>query len=446
MACALCLSAVAASSPAQVTARVEAQPAGQTIPADFVGLSFGMKTVAGGAFFNATNAQLIAIFRDLGLRHLRLGGTSVEWPARTPIPDEADIDNLFAFVKAAGVRQVIYSFRLLETNADVHYAQTNAALAAYIAGHYQPWLESFAIGNEPDIKRVFSNDCEITNFASYLAKWHRFAGAIANAVPGAKFSGPDAGSGNVNWTARFAAAEKDAGLVSAITEHFYVGGRGRDVEASEGTGAMLSPDWDKRNQALYDEAAVPVAAAGFPFRFTEANDHYSGGVPGASDTFAGALWALDFLHWWAAHGARGVDFHNTQWVVNDVITMDARKSLATSPKAWGIKAFNMGGRGRVAPVNVSNPSGVNLTVYAVRGTNQLFVTVINKEHDANAREAEVTIAAAGVFASGEVIRLVAPAGNVAAKDGISFDKESFRNPVRVPAASAAIIALNTSAE
>jgi hypothetical protein len=448
----------AARAQSPVTLTIDTKLPGATIPADFVGLSFGMKTLPGGHFFNATNSELITLFRNLGLRHLRVGGTTVESPPSTPIPGEADIDNLFAFAKAAGVNKIIYSLRLLETNPACNYAATNAAIAKYIWAHYRESLESFAIGNEPDVKRVFKQDYAITDFRSYLAKWQRFAAAITNAVPGAKFAGPDAGSANVFWTAHFAEAEKDSGIISAITEHFYVGGRGKGVEPAQGIDDMLSAKWIDANEGLYRKVTVPVLAAGLPFEFTEANDHYSGGVRDASDTFAGALWALDFLHWWAAHDTRGVDFHNTQWVVNDVITPDADRRLTITPKGYGIKAFDLGGHGSVMPVAISNADGINLTAYAVRDGAEVFVTLINKEHGSTAREAQVTIVLEGRGQRANAIFLAAPNGDVTAKSGVTLGgsginssvpwqgkwapvslSETGKCKITVPSASAAIL-------
>jgi hypothetical protein len=415
--------AVLAQSP--VTMTVDTKHPGAAISSDFVGLSFGMKSLPGGKFFNATNSELITLFRNLGLRHLRLGGTTVESPPSTPIPGEADIDNLFAFAKAAGVNKIIYSLRLLETNPACNYTATNAAIAKYIWEHYRDSLDCFAIGNEPDVKRVFNQDYTITGFPSYLQKWQRFAAAITKAVPEAKFAGPDAGSANIYWTTHFAEAEKSSGIVSAITEHFYVGGKGKGVEPAQGIDDMLSPKWIDADDELYKKVTVPVSADGLPFEFTEANDHYSGGVRDASDTFAGALWALDFLHWWAAHDARAVDFHNTQWVVNDVLTPDAERRLTTTSKGYGIKAFDLGGHGNVVPLAISNPDGINLTAYAVRNGNELFVTIINKEHGAAARQANVTISSDGAAQSAEVIFLTAPNGDVAAKSGIMLGGASI---------------------
>ena len=445
-----------------ITVAIGPQAPGATIPADFIGLSFGMKAMlpdkTGAHFFSPTNQPLVTLFQNLGLTHLRMGGTTVESPTTIAIPDHTDIDNLFAFVKAAHVNKVIYSLRLLETDAAQHYAETDAAIAKYIWDKYRPYLECFAIGNEPDRGTIYEQDWGITNFATYHSKWRQFATAITEAVPEATFAGPDAGSGNINWTTRFAKTEKNAGNIRVITEHFYVGKAGKGVAAQQGIDAMLSPDWITANEKLYSKMAAPVLADGLPYRFTEANDHYSGGVADASNAFAGALWALDFLHWWAAHGARGVDFHNTQWVANDVITLDSNRRVMANPKGYGLKAFELGGYGTIEPVTLSNPDELNLTAYAVRGAGEHFVTLINKEHGSGAREANVSLVVPGSAGRATVIFLTAPEGNAAAKTGVTLGGASItadgpwlgkwqplaaghagQYVVKVPAASAAIV-------
>lgn len=455
-----------AQSPVSVT--LNAPPPGAvTVPADFVGLSFGMRALAphaGGHFFSPTNQPLLTLFRNIGLRHLRLGGTSVEWPVNTPIPGPAEIDDLFALAKAAQVQKVIYTFRLLETSAGLHYDATNALLAKYIWDHYRPWVDSFALGNEPDHKKVYgAHELVATNFPGYLAKWQRFAAAISTAVPDARFSGPDACSGNVDWTTQFAHAQKHAALVKDITEHFYVGAAGRDVPAEKGIEDMLSTQWLSRNQRLYENMALPVLADGLPYRFTEANDHFSGGVTGASDTFAGALWALDFLHWWAAHGAQGVDFHNTQWVCNDVITHDSDGALQITPKGYGFKAFELGGYGTIVPLTLANPDALNLTAYAVRNDGGQFLTLINKEHGPTARAVRLSLPALALTAPAEVMFLSVANSDPAATSGITLGGDTIRNDapwqgkwtsvpapksghyqVNLPALSAAVIRLPAS--
>ena len=410
-----------------VTVRIDPKaPVGRMISDDFVGLSFGMRAVLPGKeethFFSPTNTALITLFHNVGIKHLRVGGTTVEAPPDTAIPTASDIDSLFAFAHVAGVQRIIYSLRLLETNAALNYEATNVAIAKYVWSRYRPQLDCFAIGNEPDLHRVFDQDYVIKDFPSYLTEWRKFVGAIVAAIPEAKFAGPD-GSGNVGFTTNFAIAECGSGLLKMVTDHFYVGGKGRDVEPERGIDSMLSAEWISRNEKRFDSATNPVRRGGCAYRLTEANDHYSGGVRDASDTFAGALWALDFLHWWVAHEIVGVDFHNTMWVANDVIAHDKGGELRINPKGYGLKAFAIGGHGSPEHVTIDNARELNLTAYSFRDGGQHFVTLINKEHGVKARSAAVTISGVG---AGDAMTMVLQSPNgVAAKTGITLGGASI---------------------
>jgi hypothetical protein len=65
-----CLLTGAALAQSPVTVKLGTQPAGPGIPADFVGLSFGTKTLPpdklGGHFFSGTNTALITLFHTMG--------------------------------------------------------------------------------------------------------------------------------------------------------------------------------------------------------------------------------------------------------------------------------------------------------------------------------------------------------------------------------------------
>ena len=325
------LSAVSAETP--VTLIVDARSPGYIIPDDFCGVSFGaiaeMPQHHGSFLFSPTNYQLIALFTNSGIRNLRLGGSTVEG-LKAAHPTHAAIDNVFGFAKAANVK-VIYSLPLLNGNPS-----DDAETAQYIWNKYRPWLECFAIGNEPDIRRYHyppfgsGTDPAITNYTSYLSVWRKFATAITNSVPDAKFAGPDAANAG-DWASRFAADEKQSGLVILATQHFYVGGspfistNGDDpirIPVAEAIDKMLSPNYVKKKYpSLYRDALSAILAKGMPYRMTESDDCLKG-VPNASDAFASALWGLDYLHWWAAHGASGVNFHNTEWLKTDTVYFD----------------------------------------------------------------------------------------------------------------------------
>ncbi len=432
------------ADPSPVTITAGAGPPGPVIPDDFAGLSFEVGPLvpgnAGvrGYLFSPGNESLVTLVRNLGLRNLRIGGGSVDQriPAGTGRDGFTGVDNLFAFAAAAGVT-IIYTLRLLNpvTAPVPDLKAADAGAAGHIWGRYREHLASFAIGNEPDWHAFHTYDGhpldpaireEISGvpgsaYASFLARWHDFADAVAEAAPGAPLAGPDTGAYSpmtwtpdpgrgVSWTERFAADERDSGRVTDVTQHYYVGGGPGKTSAQQAISNMLSPEWVTGSAAgpqprgttytpypwFHDSHVAPVLAAGLRYRLTEAND-YLGGVPGASDAFASALWALDFLHWWAAHGAGGVNFHNKQWLDTDTIVPDpaAAGGYATTPKGYGIRAFTLGSAGQPRPVQLGNPGGLNLTAYWVSGPGGDYVTIINKTQGAQAADAAVTIAPPG---------------------------------------------------
>ncbi|HTA29643.1 MAG TPA: hypothetical protein VK731_04130 [Candidatus Cybelea sp.] len=105
-------------------------------------------------------------------------------------------------------------------------------------------------------------------------------------------------------------------------------------------------------------------------------------MEGASDAFAAALWALDYMHWWAAHGCAGVNFHNRRGTLTDTITWDSAGNFRINPKACGLRGFEIGSQGDViTSLKLSNPGRVNVDCHAVGDATNLFVTIINKTHD-----------------------------------------------------------------
>jgi hypothetical protein len=74
-----------------VTVSVNTSSPGWLIPEEFIGFSFETRRVnynsegVTGYFFDSTNTQAVTLFRQLGVKSLRVGGGSVD-SAETPIP------------------------------------------------------------------------------------------------------------------------------------------------------------------------------------------------------------------------------------------------------------------------------------------------------------------------------------------------------------------------
>jgi hypothetical protein len=443
---------------AQVKLTIDTSIREFAIPDDFVGLGFETKSVVpdtygvSGNFFSPANTQLITLFSNIGIKQIRVGGGTVDGSGReehcvTPTPSYKDIDNLFEFARAAGIK-VIYSVRLenLGACANPHLAEDDAKIVQYIWTKYRANLDGFSIGNEPDVRGYHSRPGESVDpaiyettpgvpgsaYPSYLADWKHFAQVIHEAVPDAKFSGPDTAvsdassftpdpADGVSWTVQFARDLKGSEMLAEALQHHYVWGGPGNTTAQEAIDDMLSSAWDDDTSAgmqpahnggeaefhpypfVYAKVLAPLVSLGVPYRMTEANDCLHG-VVGASDGFASALWALDYMHWWAAHHMAGVNFHNNPWIPSDTIVPNPNPCASsgcgnyrTAPKGYGMKAFELGSHGYVEPVAISNPNKINLTAYAVGTDQDLYVTIINRTHNTthDATDAQVVIQADG---------------------------------------------------
>ena len=394
---------------------------GATISPDFIGLSYEMSLVGpatnGEHFFNPANKPLVKMFQALGVQSLRVGGNTAERET-VKIPDKADIDSLFAFARAAGVK-VIYTLRLNGTEpADA------AKTAKYIADNYRPELTCFALGNEPD-KLVKDSQAYGDAMRKYMAEIN----AATNA-PEAVFCGPSTMHKNVQWANDFAREFAHNKHILMVTQHEYPAGSGR-VATNVVTACkkLLSADLLKVYEKLYDDFVPTALSSGLKYRLEEANSFSNGGAAGASDAFASALWGLDYMYWWANRSAAGINFHTGGSAegkrppesMKYMVFWNSPEGFAARPLAYAIKAFDLGCHGQSVPVHfASNTNRINVTAYGVLSNNSnLYITLVNKETDST-RDANVTITAGGSYTHAQVVFLAAPHSDITATAGVTL--------------------------
>jgi Glycosyl hydrolase family 79 C-terminal beta domain len=460
---ALCFCSGATLAASSVDIAVDPNFPGATISSNFIGLSYEMSLVDaaknGHHFFTPANQPLIKLFRTLGVKSLRVGGNTAEL-STVKIPDSADIDSLFAFARAAKVN-VIYTLRL---SGD--HPEADAQTAKYIMARYRPELACFAIGNEPGKL--------VKDYAAYREAFRHYEAVITRATnaPDAVFCGPCAMHKNVRWANDFARDFAHDKHVILVTQHEYPGTSGRfstnaemSIRACE---KLLSTNLLQVYERLYDNFVPAVFASGLRYRLEEANSFSNGGADDASDAFASALWGLDYLYWWAEHGATGINFHTGGYAdgapphrpMKYAVFWNSPEGFAVRPLGYAIKAFDLGCHGQLVPVDFkSNPDRINLATYGVLADDgDLCVTLINKE-TVRSREANITIAPGNSCTHGQVIFLTAPYNNITATAGVTLGGASIKDngswsgtwtslaaplnsgqfSVTVPAASAAII-------
>ena len=412
-----------------VTVRVDVEKPIRTIPEDFCGLSYETKMVlpntnTGKHYFRGDNLPLITAFKTLGIKHLRVGGNTAE-RATVNIPDEKDIDALFAFAKEAGV-EVIYSVRLQKNTPEAA-----AKVAKYVNEKYGDRLSCFILGNEPN---------KDMKYGEFLAEWKKFREVIVRPeyVPSAKFCAPTATDRNPDWARDMAGEPGMKEMLAMIGQHYYPGGDGPNVkDIVKARDDMLSPAWHPKYQAFYDLFVPAVLKNGLKFRMNEGSSFSKGGALGASDTYSASLWILDYLYWWAHHSASGLNFHTGEKVLPGTVGPDkpnvytsltsSEKGYTILPPGYGIKMFELGGHGDLLPVEVEkNKEKVNLVAYGVRGAKgEVTLTLINREYGSEGREVLVSVDVGREVEKVQVVEVRQREGDIAQVGGVTVGGEEI---------------------
>lgn len=375
------------------------------ISENVLGLSYETSIMApdvnGLRYFRPDNRPLLQLFKTLGIKNLRIGGNSVDDP-KVALPRLEDVRSFFEFAKLAKVK-VIFSVRL--ENGE---PQNAASYAKLIHDNYADILESFAIGNEPSYYK---------NYHLYLTKWKIIRDAILSVYPDAKFSGPDQNP-NPELIKKIARdLGNPSGHLTQITQHLYpfgcsyknpeVAWNGGDVtklsaiDVHQAQKKMLSPDAYKIYEQTLSGFSDAVKGSTLSYRLTETNSFWFSGLQGASDSYLSALWGLDYLHWWAAKGAKGLNFHNGDRTGGSVnlpcryaAFVSQHKGFEVRPLAYGLMFYSLSGTGYSLPVTVTNNLVLpqNIAAYAVLNSeNEVFVTLINKNTNIDLGAADIKI-------------------------------------------------------
>jgi hypothetical protein len=369
----------------------------------FAGLSYE-KSVLATPLFSAGNAPLVALFQRLGAGVLRVGGNSVDRTTWVPmgagltLPSiaPADVDRLAGFLRAVNWK-VIYGVNMAASTPAA--AATEASYAATSLGDRLYGLE---IGNEPDVYKNKYRPATWT-YASFRAEWEMYAAAVHTQVPTVALTGPASASHYQTYTVPFAADE--ASRIALLTQHWYLA---NGMDPTSTIDKLLMPDPALATELAGLAGAARGAAIADGFRLAECNSYYNGGSSGVSDSFASALWVIDFLFATAAGGASGVNLHGGgngpgyTPIANDA----AGKVVGARPEYYGVALFAMAASGELigASVGAGAPA---LQAWAVDGTDgTTSLILVNKSRTDLAR---ATIDFGRAVSTVELTTLIAPA-------------------------------------
>ena len=207
-----------------------------------------------------------------------------------------------------------------------------------------------------------------------------------------------------DWVTRFAADEGSD--IKLLTHHYYAEGPPQNPASTIEN--LLKGN--ERLARMLEQCRAASRSANVPYRICETNSCFGGGKPGVSDSFASALWGLDFLFTLASADSSGV---NLETGVNHLgfisayspISDDEHGSFSAKPLYYAMLAFAQASRGQRVEVQ-SDAGDLNVKAYAVLGDDRrLTVTLINKEAS---RDVEMNITSTQAFKRCSLLRLAAP--------------------------------------
>jgi hypothetical protein len=382
----------AGPDPTTVTVDTSGNVAGE-IGNGYIGLSFESGTLNSGQFNDV--GDLPQLLRNLGSSVMRLGGNSVD-TSYTGITPSA-LAGLARLARAAGWT-VLYSEDLGHFNSADVTADTRAVSAALGGSLY-----AFACGNEPDDYKGNGLRPKSYTVSDYLTESATCFAAIRAGAPGVPLEGPD--TAHSSWLAAYAA--RWAGQLGALGEHYYpLGCSTQGKSLGELASTMLSPAQAATEAAAFAQDKTDADVAGAPLLISETNSACHGGIHGLSNSFAAALWVVDYLLTGAENGVAGMNFHgalNNHCSGYTPLCQVGPKEWRAQPIYYGMLFTRLLGAGQLLPVTVST-SG-NVTAFALKpadgGDLRLMVENLTQN------SADVSLQVAGAQTA-SVLHLTAP--------------------------------------
>jgi hypothetical protein len=320
-------------------------------------------------------------------------------------------------------------------NGTTEYAKK---VAAIISNNYKDLVESLSIGNEPYYYK--NNDV-------YIEKWTVIHDAILDVYPDAVFNGPDT---NPNLERMKLLADNFAnkkGRFVQLSQHSYpfgcsyknpgVGVYQRLIPQNEvlSRDKMLNPTAYATYQSILNLINDARKGTDLSFRLSETNSYWYSGLKEVSNSYASALWGLDYLYWWTTHGAAGLDFHTGDVTGGTAMQPAFYAAFVTKPSggyaampiAYGMKLFQMGSNGSAIDVDITNTGNKNIVAYAIKNAaGKVYLTIINKEYESRKNQ-QVTIQLNDEMkaASLKALSVQQDNNNIAAMDGVIIGGEEI---------------------
>ena len=411
---------------------------GRSISPQFMGLGYEISSIAMKGLLHPENRAYIQMLQTLSPKGvIRIGGNTSDYAAWSPIGKAAaapkatvvnkqSLVDLAGFLRATGWT-LIWGLNLGQDRLDEAVEEARAVAASVGIKSV-----TFEIGNEPDLFTP-AHRAAGYGYEQWWEQYRRYAARIATAVPGAVFAGPDV-AGQSDWIERF--AEHASENVKLLTRHYYAEGPPRNPKSTIENLLTTDPNLTR----ILTQMQKISRAANLAYRICETNSCYGGGKPGVSDTFASALWGLDYMFTLAEADAEGLNMEtgvNQLGFVSSYSPIVAREDggYIARPLYYGMLAFAQASGGSILQLDYY-AAAEKVKAHAVAVKNgALFLTLINKD-------ARQNIEARVIFPKSlqRVSTFSLSAPTLESKTGVTLaestvSSDGFWKPVKQPARS-----------
>jgi len=459
-----------AQSTATVSVNLDSTQLRRAIPSDFLGLSLEMSSIEaannnGVAWLSGTPSAYSTMVQKIGVQNIRIGGNSAE---RQPYATAQDGANVDAFANLIGANLI--------WTVPVKQFYNQSTSVSYVSGlyndqhvaHNYSFRTNIEVGNEPDNSEDVPGSA--ISQSTWQSRYDGFSSAFRSQINGGILSTGPSTAGCCTFSTDFINDPTYQGSLKStigyVTTHYYPAGDSADFgSVGAGDGDLLTPTLDTDYQSFYDTFNDNASNTGYNVRIEETNSAYGGSNNGVTNTYAAALWAMDYFCYMAYNtNLEGMNLHtgpigSDAGSYNAISPVGAASSYTLEGPGYGLWAFHYGSQGQPLATTLTNPSDVNIAAYGLLESNGgETVHLINKTSGSKAVNVTVNITPNGSYTQAQVIYLQQANNDVTQVGGITFGGQPMNSDgtwtggygpafggkngvftVSVPAAQAAIV-------
>jgi hypothetical protein len=388
---------------------------GATIPKDFLGYSYEVTSLTDTVYFRNNHYILKNLLTNLGTGVIRINGyytTFIPWanhkryaamnkPNHTYLTDSittSDLDTLFSFARATKWK-VMLGINSLKSNPRATFSEVS-----YAWSKGKDVLYSFEMGNEPEgaFKSKFSD------YSSAVNPHYSMIKSNSSNIP---LCGPASLYPNLFLKDFLRSSSNE---VKFVTVHEYPVG---EEKVPNSVYQLLANKCAIKADQFSNLVDSLSKTRNLRYRISECNNYADEGA-NVADRFASALWGLDYMFTVASNNCLGVNFHGGSRGFTPIFV---KKGEVTAPRPlyYAMLFFHLASQGRLLPVNL-NKNNPDVKAYAVSGNSKVYVTLINKNIN---NDAKITLSLGQKLGKASLIRLLGP--NVFSKDSVTLGGASI---------------------